>query len=387
MAIYKVRARGKTRYRVRYRTPDSPNPKSKTFDKKADAESFESAVRSARDGAPTTFSQRRSDQTLGAFGLEYVKNFASVDLAPATLRNRRDIWNKHIQPRLGRYTLRTLEDQPDLIQAFKSDLLTDGVGPGAVRQSLAVLSAILGKAVEWNRITRNPALAVKKPSGVRVRPVEPFSPDQVEAVRHLLPNERDRLLVSVLAYAGVRPSEALALTGDDIRSRTILVSRALTDGEFGPTKTRRVRSVPLLKPLADDLKGCGPGLLFPRTDGKPWREHDLKNWRNRVWQPAMAASGHGTLQITGKGRTKRQTYEGPRPYDLRHSFVSLMLREDRNPIEVAEMTGNSPKVLLGTYAHVIADLRGADRVGAETLISTARRKTARVRNVSRSVAA
>ena len=26
-------------------------------------------------------------------------------------------------------------------------------------------------------------------------------------------------------------------------------------------------------------------LLFPRPDGKPWRENDYRNWRRRVFDP------------------------------------------------------------------------------------------------------
>jgi integrase len=44
-------------------------------------------------------------------------------------------------------------------------------------------------------------------------------------------------LVSVLAYAGVRPGEALALTFGDVRERTILVERAASLGEVKETKT------------------------------------------------------------------------------------------------------------------------------------------------------
>jgi integrase len=54
--------------------------------------------------------------------------------------------------------------------------------------------------------------------------------------------------------------------------------------------------------------------------------------------------------------------ERSRPYDLRHSFVSLLIHEGRTVLEVAAQTGHAPTMTLSTYAHVIAELEGAERV-------------------------
>jgi integrase len=388
MSISKVKARGRTRYRVRYRLTGraSEAPKSKTFDTRAQAQAFEDAVRASKRGLTPTPVAGRSNQTLAAFGREYVEKYARVELAPSTLNVQRYLWNKHVLPELGTYPLRVLVESPELVQDFKTSLLADGVGPASLAKTLSILSAVLNKAVEWNRIASNPAALVKKPSGKRTRVVIPLSPDQVEALRAVMPSEADRRLVSVLAYAGVRPGEALALTGADIGKQSISVTKAVALGHEKTTKTGRTRVVPLVKPLADDLKGHGPGLLFPRADGQHWRDHDLRNWRRRIWQPAAAEIGIGKLTSTGHGRSKRSSYEGAVPYDLRHSFASLMLAEGRNPLEVAEMMGHSPKLLLDTYAHVIEELRGEPSVPAEQRILQARFDRACVKNVSREVA-
>jgi hypothetical protein len=46
--------------------------------------------------------------------------------------------------------------------------------------------------------------------------------------------------------------------------------------------------------------------------------------------------------------------------------------EQRNPLEIADMMGHSPQVLFSTYAHVIAELRGAAPISAEEQIRAAR---------------
>jgi integrase len=80
---------------------------------------------------------------------------------------------------------------------------------------------------------------------------------------------------------------------------------------------------------------------------------------------ACETVGIGTITTTKiDGKTKR-SYTGATPYDLRHSFASLMFHEQRNPLEIADMMGHSPQVLFSTYAHVIAELRGAAPISAE----------------------
>jgi integrase len=383
MSINKVEAHGKTRYRVRYRLTGqaSEAPKSKTFDTKAEAQAFEDAVRATKRGYRPATIRQPSNQTLAAFGLEYVEKYARVELAPSTREVQRCLWNKHVLPRLGHHKLRVLVESPEIVQDFKACLLADGVGPGSVSKTLVILSAVLNKAVEWNRIPSNPAAHVKKPSGKRKRVVTAISPDQVEALRRAMPTEVDRRLVSVLAYSGLRPGEALALTGADIGKQWMSVTKAVALGQEKTTKTGRDRLVPLLKPLADDLKGHRSGLLFTRPDDQHWKDHDLRNWRRRIWQPAAVAIGIGELTITGHGRSKRSSYKGAVPYDLRHSFASLMLAAGRNPLEVAQMMGHSPKILLETYAHVIGEHRGQPSVSAEKRILQARFDAACVKNV------
>jgi integrase len=194
-----------------------------------------------------------------------------------------------------------------------------------------------------------------------------MAPTVVERMRaHLLAagDLRSATLVSVLAYAGVRPGETLALTFGDVRNRTILVERSASLGEIKETKTGRLRSVRLLPPLADDLSEwraasgapSDDALIFPSSSGGLWTRHDWKNWVRRRFRPAAAAAG----------------VEGARPYDLRHSFCSLLLYEGRTIVEVARQAGHAPSMSLDTYQHVIDELDGAERVPADEQIRRAR---------------
>ena len=63
-----------------------------------------------------------------------------------------------------------------------------------------------------------------------------------------------------------------------------------------------------------------------------------------------------------------------RPYDLRHSFASLLLHEGRSVIYVARQLGHDARLTLSTYGHVIDELEHVPRIDAEAAIAEARTK-------------
>lgn len=368
MAVVRVkRSTKRDVWRVRWRD-ESRRMYSKTFDRKADAEAFEAKVKLAK---------RRGDladldagkETLERFIAEWWKLYAEPRLSPKTCRLYASLRDRFIVPNLGRIPLRRLS--PAMVAQLQANMLATGVGQETTRKTLALLQGILERAVEWGRITANPARVIKKPPQGRRRLIRPLAPERVESIRaHLLKSrrQRDATLVSVLAYAGLRPGEALALTWGDVAENVLLVDKALALGAVKDTKTGQARTVSILRPLATDLAewklaSGRPGdksLVFPTRHGQPWSESDYRNWRRRIFGEAA----------------KAVRLDSTRPYDLRHSFSSLLLAEGRNPIEVAAQMGHSPVMTLQTYGHVIEELRGKERQSAEQLIVAARNSCA-----------
>lgn len=92
-------------------------------------------------------------------------------------------------------------------------------------------------------------------------------------------------LISTLAYAGLRPGEALALSWADVGKRALRITRSNYNGIEKRTKTGASRSVRLLTPVAYDLAAWRAvttwpgGLVFPRADESPWTRDDWSNWR------------------------------------------------------------------------------------------------------------
>jgi integrase len=227
--------------------------RNRTFDRKKDAEAFEAQIK---------LSKRRGDladldagkQRFADFADEWWSRYAEPNLERKTLAAYESVLKRHILPRLGGFELRQLH--PDLIESFASDLHNAGVGEETIRKALVLLHGTLKRAVVWRRIQLNPVSSVKKPNRARKRVVRPIHPKTVEALRTRVASSgrpRDAALISVLAYAGLRPGEALALRWGDVGDTTLLVDKALALGEVKDTKTRRSRTVRLLKPLVSDL--------------------------------------------------------------------------------------------------------------------------------------
>jgi integrase len=336
--------------------------------RKRDADAFEAEiVRRKRTGDLDLLSGGR--ETLADFAQEWWKLYAAPNLAARTLRSYAGLWDRHVLPRLGSMRLSAIT--PEVIERFRAELEADGVGQPTIYRALALLQGILRRAVEWRRIGHNPVKAVQKPKVRRQREVRPLSPRMVEQLRTAAGcrrrhGARDAVLIGLLAYAGLRPQEALALRWGDVRERTRLVEKA-ADGQGGvkPTKTGQSRTVRLLAPLARDLAEWqelldepeDEALLCPTGSGGVWNDPAWQTWHRDAWVPACRAIG----------------LEKARPYDLRHSFVSLLIHEGRSVVEVARQAGHSPTMTLDVYAHVFDEFDVSERVSAEDQIAQARR--------------
>jgi hypothetical protein len=97
-------------------------------------------------------------------------------------------------------------------------------------------------------------------------------------------------------------------------------------------------------------------LVFPTSKGTAWADHDYNNWRRRVFAPTVARAG----------------LRGADPYDLRHAFCSLLIREGRETTEIARQAGHAPSMTWDAYSHVMEEMRGAERVPVEVAIRAVR---------------
>jgi integrase len=347
-----VRKRDDTgRWEARWR--EGGRRRSKSFQLKGDATTFATAQeRRLQLGVDYD----AGNETLAEFMRDYWRSYAIPNLQPRTRTIYKQTWAKHILPRLGHLELR--EITPAVVEDFRAQLEHGGAGAPTVIKALALLQGILGRAVVRGRIPANPVREIKKPRQRQTRDPSPLAPQVVEAIRAQL-DQRDATLVSLLAYQGLRPDEAIRLHVEQLRPSIYVEDR----------KRHRPRRVKWLAPAKADVMEWlmarhtpATGLVFPARDGGVWDDQEWRFWRRYVYVPAAKRAG-----VTGDMR----------PYRLRGSFVSLLLWEGRDIAYVAKQAGHSVATLASHYAGAIEALEDAERVPAEQAIQAARQTSER----------
>lgn len=384
-------------WQVKWR--ENGRQRSRTFSRKGDAQAWESEVRRRQQlGALAVSQLTGTAPTLSEYAASAWVPQHAVGLAPRTQRGYAYLLSSRVTPTFGDVPLNEITAAK--VRAWQAGELAAGAGPTAVRRARMLLGAILQHAVENEVVTVNPVAIVKPPKKARAKTVRPLAPVTVEALRavvaapmpvdvaegtrsgrrraaYVMPDKRDPVtmardaaLLAVLAYCGLRPGEALALRWDNVRENTLLIEDG-TDGSGGTkgTKTEHVRTVRLLDTVAGDLRhwrlasGRPPvrSLVFPRPDGGAWTTIDWTNWRARTWATACKRAGLEPV---------------PRPYDLRHSFASLLLAEGKSVHAVARQLGHGPELTLRTYGHVMDEFEDAGPIDADAEIRAARARLA-----------
>lgn len=210
-------------------------------------------------------------------------------------------------------------------------------------------------AVTRKLIETNPYDGLVIPRPVK-KPPECFETSEVKAILDAFSsnefnNKKSRYqhshyfkLVSFLALTGCRPSEAHALTWNDIKIKGgryyILFNKAYVKGVIKPPKTHEIRIFPMNQQLQDLLgsipkKQTNNNLIFPGVEGRYVTQN---NFREKNWKPVL------------KGLIRQNKVEKYlKPYALRHSFITRMVREGVDIKTVATLSGNSVKTIIDNY--------------------------------------
>lgn len=143
--------------------------------------------------------------------------------------------------------------------------------------------------------------------------------------------------VKFLALTGFRPEEAIALCWSDIKNSQIIVSRAYSQGILKSTKTYETRGFPINSQLGNFLKSLPKtqNLVFPSAEGGHITQ---QNFNKRYWKPIVEG-----LVVAGKVEEYLPTN------NLRHSWITRMLRAGLDIATVARLAGNKPDTIMKHY--------------------------------------
>ena len=308
----------------------------------------------------------RRGPALGAFVEEWWALYAEPNLERSTLAVYRWAWEHHARPRLGGLRLRDVT--PLTIARFRAELEASGVGAETIRKTLRCsrASSSAPSSGSCSRPTRSgPRASRRWDARGPCRPSARRSSRRCGRICCARGRSRDATLVVLLAYAGLRPGEALGLEWRHVRERTLVVEQAVS---------RRSRQGTEEPATSASGPAAGAAARRPRACARGSGSSDRPTRRRLLARDGLAQLAPPRVPPGSRARGT----SGARPYDLRHAFASLLIAEGRlSIVEIAAQLGHNPTVCLDIYGHEMAERAGAEGLSAENRIWAARREADR----------
>lgn len=289
-------------------------------------------------------------------------------LRPATLTRYQGIVKGQLIPYLGRVKLTQVT--PDHVDKMMAQVQEAGLSARTAAHCRAVLRASLQDAMRTGRVRRNVAQLAHAPHVDAPDPMV-LSPTEALAMIDAISDPGLRRLATVAAFCGLRQSEQLALTWDDVdfKGRKLHIRRGLhriggsyqlTEVKSGSSKRVVALTDPALEALRDEqqaqreakLAAGGswhqpvPGLCFTTAQGQPRSGTAVTH----AFQSTLAKAGLPAM----------------RWHDLRAVYGALLLQAGTDISVVSKMLGHSAVGVTSRHYAGVGEALGrqaTDRLG------------------------
>ncbi len=269
-------------------------------------------------------------------------------------RNQKDdrsIIRRHLRPAFAALLVSEVSVQRvDRYVKSKRDL-----SKKTVSNHLTLLVSMLNLAVELEWLASAPR--IRKPKTVEHDYRWLRSAEECGALLDAAREETEGVmeLYATAIYTGMRAGELLGLRWDDIdfERRLITVRRSYEK----PTKSARIRHVPILDPLVPVLRAwrlrCPSEVVFPGETGRP------QSASARVLQEKLKRS------LTRAGLLKSKEHsDAPHArltfHDLRHTFASHWVMHGGDLFRLQKILGHASTQMTQRYAHLAPEAFASD---------------------------
>ena len=225
----------------------------------------------------------------------YLPDYVEKKLRAATLKQYRDIWNNHIKPWIGKYTLRefrTVHAETMLAQIAAQA----GLGRSSLRHVKAFLTGSFKQAKRLGILDGlNPIQDVSIPRAPEPDETYAYNLHEVKAILGVLPQPAWTVVLTA-ALTGLRKGEIRGLEWEDFNGEELSVKRSVWNSTVNEPKTNRSKApIPVVKQLAEALGAhkaragkLAVGPIFQAGNKKPL---NLDNLARRVIMPALSRCG------------------------------------------------------------------------------------------------
>jgi len=210
----------------------------------------------------------------------------------------------------------------------------------SVHTSIRPVRIMLSWAAEVGEdVKAKPALP-RRPTLIR----DVLSREELDLLERAALNERDRVIIRIFADCGLRLEELSRLTaGDIIRSGRQAHLRVLG-------KRSRMRDVPVPPMLLRRIER----LIAGRPDDRE-TDHIFLTVRRSPSGLHQPLSPDGAYQVVKDAVERSGISKRVYPHLLRHSWMTEMLRNGMNPIQLSIIAGASVDVISQHYTHLTKD--------------------------------
>jgi integrase len=254
-------------------------------------------------------------------------------------------------------SLLEIDKAPQFIAA-----LLENYSAGTLRPVMGDINAAVNLAVNMKMIDSNPYSLVKLPKKIK-KPIECYEDNEIKeileafyedtycSVYSSVKHSYYYYYVSVLALTFARPEEIIALTWNDLKTKGektyIVISKVYSKGFIQTSKTKEIRlfkcNDQLTKLLVEAPRIENEhNLMFPSIQGG-YINHG--NWSKRYWRPLING-----LVKDGK------IHKYLKPYVLRHSGITRLIRLGFDISTVASLAGNSTEMICKHYLAAHAEI-------------------------------
>jgi len=266
------------------------------------------------------------------------QEFAETQYLPHAKENKKSwyydyrIIHNDMMPVFGRYLLSAITKRD--VQKYLDGITNRATGPTSNRHR-SLLMRMLHLAIEWDYLTVNPCLGIRKHRENPARELF-LNPEEIGRLLAALDNIPQRVsacAVKFLIATGKRLKESMSLTWDniDMEEKIAYLHQDSTKGRKAERVILNALAIEVLEELQTFRKAGNPNVFPGNGPG------DRLVTPSKVYMTAKKAAG-----LNQKTRL----------HDLRHSFASNMLSCGASIYEVQKLLGHKDAAMTQRYAHL-----------------------------------
>lgn len=315
--------------RIRYRKTSPENSY-------AGAKAYESTLRQRLSrGEPINGPQivKKDRPTLKNFAHDWFEGYVKTNNKLSEVRSKKSILKVYVVPYFGRFKLDEITSYD--IEKYKAERQKQGLSNKYINNTLIVLSKCLRTAKDWEILEIMPKIKLLKVPPAKFDYLSPMESDQ-------LLETTDGQLHDLILFAlntGLRFGELIAITWKEVsfKNEMLTVSRAISRGYLGSTKSNKTRYIPLNRQTMSMLEqrksvSNKNNLVFYNTHG------------NFLIQEWCREKLHKACQKAGLRKIGWHTF--------RHTFASRLAENGVSMRTIQELLGHSDPNTTMRYAHL-----------------------------------